>query len=241
MISVPFKARPPETELWGLLHSFLDVFLPPLCLLCDSRLLDAERYVCAQCWASLPVFPDRSARPFRALRGSLDRLWIGWSYREQMRRIVHLFKYEGRPELASLLISEWRKAVSHADGLDDIDLLLPVPIHPARRRWRGYNQSDLLAQHLGNFLHKPVVSESAIRVINTPSQTHLDREERWQSVAEAFQVQRPAVFCGKNVLIVDDLATSGATLHALAATLRGCQVRSVSAAVLTSPELGTDS
>lgn len=123
----------------------------------------------------------------------------------------------------------------YAEELGQAELLLPVPIHAARRRWRGFNQSEHLAAHLGRTLSLPLAGRGAIRIVNTPSQTLLDRERRWRSVAQAFRILRPDSFKGRRVLIVDDLATSGATLHALARLMRECEAATVWAAVLTSP------
>lgn len=218
-----------------LVHDLLGLFLPDLCLFCMAPLRESELYACARCWAGLPVFPDRTGAPLRSLRGLLDRLWIGWAYDERVRRIVHLFKYDGRPELAETLVREWLRAIPHAEELGEAEVLLPVPIHAARMRWRGFNQSERLAKQLGKSLGLPVAGQEAIRIVNTPSQTLLDREERWRSVAQAFQILQPKRFQGRRVLILDDLATSGATLHALARLLKGCEASAVWAAVLTSP------
>jgi len=197
-------------------------------------------YVCRGCWGKLTPFPERTTTPLRPLRGVLDHLWIGWEYEARVRRIVHLMKFEGRPELSRKLIEEWLRVIVHPEGLQDFDILLPVPIHPARRRERGFNQSELLARELGKILGLPVAERDALRIINTPSQTLLDRKERWHSVAEAFQLRRPEFFPRRRVLLVDDLATSGATLHALAALLRRGDAAAIGGAVLTSPS-GLDS
>lgn len=219
------------------LNHILSIFLPDLCLLCDRPLEGSGPYVCPACWGSLTVWPDRTAQPLRPLRGLLDRLWIGWSYDERMRHIIHLFKYESRPELAEKLVQQWLLAIPHRDELSGCDLLLPVPIHPARRRWRGYNQSQRLALHLGQALKLPVADDDLLRVVNTPSQTELDREERWKSVRDAFRLRDSGAFRNQRVVLVDDLATSGATLKALGLLLREAGAASVSAAVLASPEL----
>ncbi len=216
----------------------IDLFLPNLCLLCADSLLEEGSYVCPGCWNSLMVFPDRSGLPFRSLRGVLERLWIGWAYDEHMKKIIHLLKYDRRPEVAGILVREWLKTVPQMEALQDMDCLLPVPIHAARRRYRGFNQSERLAQHMGAALGRPVLTEGTVRVINTPSQTELGRDERWRSVAGAFQVPRRELIATRRVLIIDDLATSGATLHALGSLLREAGARSISAAVMTSPEIG---
>jgi ComF family protein len=219
-------------------RDLLGLFLPNLCLLCDRPLEKSDPYVCPSCWGSLTVFPDRTAQPLRSLRGVLDRLWIGWSYDDRMKRIIHRFKYDSRPELAETLVRQWVKGLPHYGELVTQHLLLPVPIHPARRRWRGYNQSERLALHLGLALNLPVAGDEAVRIINTPSQTELDRQDRWRSVQNAFRVSNASVFAGKRILLVDDLATSGATLKSLGLLLRDCGAVSVNAAVLASPELG---
>ena len=222
------------------LKGLADLFLPNLCVLCEAQLGVGAEYVCDSCWGKLTPFPERTTTPLRPLRGVLDHLWIGWEYEARVRRIVHLMKFEGRPELARKLVEEWLRIIVHPKGLQDFDLLLPVPIHPARRRERGFNQSELLARELGSILNLPVAEGDALRVINTPSQTLLDRAERWHSVAEAFRLRPMQSFQRRKVLVVDDLATSGATLHALATLLRRCDAAAVGGAVLTSP-CGLDS
>jgi len=223
-----------------LLKNIADLFLPNLCVLCQERLGEREDYVCEGCWGKLTPFPDRTTTPLRPLRGVLDGLWIGWEYEARMRRLVHLMKFEGRPELTQRLMEEWLKVIVHPEGLQDFQVLLPVPIHPARRRERGFNQSELLARKLSEAGGWMVAQDDAVRIINTPSQTLLDRDERWRSVSGAFQVRHPESFQQRKVLIVDDLATSGATLHALAMLLRRSGAATVGGVVLTSP-IGLDS
>ncbi|MFH1862954.1 MAG: phosphoribosyltransferase family protein [bacterium] len=214
-------------------HLF-SLFLPHTCLVCTAPIERQDGYICPNCWKSLPLYPDRSRQPFRTLRGVLDHLWIGWNYDHNLSRIVHFFKYQQRPELAEALVEHWLKVVSQADELNQFDVLLPVPIHPARKRWRGFNQSELLALSLSRRLNIPMSPDHVIRIINTPSQTKLTREERWRNVAKAFHLHEPQYFLDQRVLIVDDLATSGATLHALGALTRNCGAAAVSAAVITS-------
>jgi ComF family protein len=222
----------------SLIRDLAGLFLPELCVLCSGSLQQGDFYVCPACWTRLPVFPDRTASPLKSLRGVLDRLWIGWVFDERMRRLVHLFKYDCRPEFGALLIREWLKVIPHREELYQTQIILPVPVHRARLRWRGFNQSERLAHSLAEKIETEMASDEAIRIINTRSQTHLNRAERWRSVSEAFRITDESLFRGRRVLIVDDLATSGATLHALASLLRRCHAASVSAAVLTSPLIG---
>lgn len=218
-----------------ILSDITGVFLPNLCLLCAARLGEDGQYLCDKCWRTLPPYPDRSGSPLRPLRGVLDNLWIGWEYDARLRRIIHLFKYHGRPELAALLVREWHRVLPRPDAVFDVDVLLPVPIHSARRRFRGFNQSERLASALAAYYGRETEPEGTIRIINTPSQTTLGRRKRWQSVERAFDVGDVDAIRGKNVLIIDDLVTSGATLHALGKLLREHGAVGVSAAVLAAP------
>ncbi|MCX6641597.1 MAG: ComF family protein [bacterium] len=214
------------------------IFLPDLCLICQIELSGFGEYLCPACWRKLPIFPDRGAEPLRPLRGVLKHLWIGWDYDDNMKRVIHLFKYHQRPELADVLVREWLETTPKAALLQDAQLLLPVPIHAARRRWRGFNQSERLADALSRRLNVPVADEGAVRIVNTPSQTRLSRGERWGNLAQAFQIKHPEIVAGRRTILVDDLATSGATLHILAQLLLQNGAAEVSAAVLTSPAIG---
>ncbi len=181
------------------------------------------------------MFPERCGIPFRSLRGVVDHLWIGWEYDYRLRRIIHLFKYHQRLDFAEILTREYLKVLPDPAVIFDVDIIVPVPIHPARRRSRGFNQSERLAEAIDTSFNIHVEVENVIRMMNTPSQTLLMRKERWKSVKEAFNISSPRQFQNKRLLIIDDLATSGATLHALAKQLWDCSPRSVDAAVLASP------
>jgi ComF family protein len=223
------------SKLIRFFNDALGLFLPDLCLFCDHRLQNGDLYVCSECWRSLPLCPDRDGTPFRPLRGVLNRLWIGWIYGDRMRRIVHLLKYDGRPELAERLILEWTKILPVMKIASQMDVIIPVPIHTARRRHRGFNQSELLAAELSKRLGVPAVLDGVHRTVNTPSQTNLDKTGRWKSVTDIFSVTDTWKIAEKKVLIVDDLVTSGATLHSLAHRLSTCGASEVNAAVLTTP------
>jgi ComF family protein len=134
-----------------------------------------------------------------------------------VERAIHRFKYEGRhalaPALAGLLLD--RLAVESLPA----GWLLPVPLHPRRERQRGYNQSTLLARELSRCLKLGSPPGRLARVRLTSAQVGLDRVRRRANVAGAF-VWRGPDFDGEPVLLVDDVATTGATLNACAQALR---------------------
>jgi ComF family protein len=108
-----------------------------------------------------------------------------------------------------------------------VDRLIPVPLHPKRLRERGYNQSVLLARELGKLINLPVVENYLVRQRHTPSQARTSTvDERLNNVADAFTCRGKGLQ-GKRVLLIDDVATSGATLDTCAATLKANGVASV--------------
>jgi ComF family protein len=112
------------------------------------------------------------------------------------------------------------------------DAILPIPLHRARLYERGYNQSLMLAQGVGEHLGVPVQTDLLVRSRVTRSQTRLSRQARWQNVAGAFTVTEPASVSDKQLLLIDDVLTTGATLAAAAVSLKDSGAASVSAATL---------
>jgi ComF family protein len=101
-----------------------------------------------------------------------------------------------------------------------IDLVLPVPLSGEKLRQRGFNQAALLAGEVGNLLQIPVDRRTLFKDIETPSQAGLSRSDRESNLAGAFSVRYPERLYGRNVLIVDDVFTTGSTISAVAATIR---------------------
>jgi ComF family protein len=107
------------------------------------------------------------------------------------------------------------------------DLILPVPLHPARERERGFNQSLLLARRLGRAWNLPVRADVLARTIATPPQAELDAQARRANVRGAFAVRRPELVAARHVIVVDDVFTTGSTVTACAQILRRGGARTV--------------
>jgi ComF family protein len=134
-----------------------------------------------------------------------------------LREVVHKFKYDNLfilgKSLASLL------ATCYTINQMKADIIVPVPLHKSRMKERGYNQSAVLAKELARLLHLPVDEKTLIRHRKTQSQMSLNAIDRQKNVANAFSCQRNSLTT-KNVLLIDDVCTTGATLDACAATLK---------------------
>jgi ComF family protein len=97
-----------------------------------------------------------------------------------------------------------------------VDLIVPVPLHPKKKRKRGYNQSEWIARGIAETMEKPLDITSVYRAVDTASQTKKNRYERWKNVENIFQVSHPGNLQNMHILVVDDVITTGSTLEACA-------------------------
>ncbi len=149
-----------------------------------------------------------------------------------MRDLVHGLKYADRHD-ARRLFGRWLTAAGH-EMLSDAALLVPVPLHPWRLLTRRFNQAAILAHEVSRSRFLPVDAAVLIRTRRTPQQVGLTEAQRRQNVTHAFQVpdnRRNAVE-GRNVVLVDDVVTTGATLNACARALKAAGAARVDALVL---------
>lgn len=138
---------------------------------------------------------------------------------EIVREIIHRFKYQRAVHLAPLL-GEWLREVLADPRIAeyDPDCLVPVPLHRSRQRERGYNQARLLADQLGKSAGLPV-RELLVRVRRTETQTHFDRKQRMRNLRDAFGLFQNADVADLQILLVDDVLTTGSTLDECARVL----------------------
>ncbi len=203
----------------------LDILYPARCVTCNrlgdflcgdcyEKLPRAGGLRCPVCW--LPVWGPNcdacAANPpsFTALRSS-------FRYADDVHKLVHAFKYGGQSSLAPSLAAPMLESVL-AGGLE-ADVILPVPMTGLRQRQRGYNQAALLAKELGKALDLPL--SDGLRRRHTGVQQAKSRSavDRWRNVQGAFDIPKSGAIAGRRALLVDDVATTGATLDACSRVL----------------------
>ncbi len=185
-----------------------------LCAACFSDLVFAQPPRCERCGRSLS---EAGAACVCPVAGSIRRRRFALVYGGTATRLILAFKHADRPDLA-VRLAAWM-ARAGADLLAEADLLVPVPIHWSRLFVRQYNQSAELARRLARLSGVAVDTAALRRVRATPSQGHLRRAQRRRNVARAFAARQGLDLTGKTVLLVDDVATTGATAEACARAL----------------------
>ena len=163
----------------------------------------------------------------------LERATSYFFYRKgsDFRKILHQFKYGGRKELGAIMGRFMAAELATTDFFEGIDVIIPVPLHPRKRRARGYNQSEWIARGVSQVVGLPVDVSSVIREKHTDTQTRKSTYERWENVDGIFRLCHPENFVGKHVLIIDDVLTTGSTTTACADVFH--EVEGVRISVLT--------
>ncbi len=224
-MSPPSPQAPAARNLDRLYQALLDLVFPPRCVGCGRW----GALLCAQCQTAIASVPtpicERCGRPVleRAACPACHRDPLPLSairsasiFGGPVRLAIHHLKYKGQRDLArplgALMAQAWPEAMRNGD------CLVPVPLHTARERERGYNQARLLAEELGKRIGLPVVCDAIYRVRATQPQVHLDARSRRVNVAGAFAAG-PASMRGRRPVLIDDVCTTAATLSACAEVL----------------------
>ncbi len=202
----------------SLINDFLSLIYPRRCEACLQLLYAHEAFVCSYCRVTLPpgVAPgDDDLMRLFAGRVPMQRATTLYRFGKggRVQRLLHAIKYHKQAELAYQLGNWYAEAAPQL--LADVDVLLPVPLHPKKMRVRGFNQSERFAAGLAVSRQIPVGSQAVQRLKHSATQTRKRKYERWENVDGIFGIAHPEALKGKHILIVDDVITTGATIEAL--------------------------
>ena len=221
---------------------------PPHCPVCGTPLVPGEHTVCTLCRATAPLtgyWHEEDNPLFRKFWGLLpvERAsgFLFYIHGSDWQRMIHSFKYRGAWRTARAMGEWYGRCLAESGLYADIDVVVPLPLHPFKRIRRGYNQSEYLAEGIAAQLGVAIDRHSVVRCRNTAAQALKPRRERAGNVEGAFSVRRPERLAGRHILLVDDVLTTGSTMTACATEMLravpDCRI-SIAALALSRHELG---
>jgi len=216
-------------DLKSWIRNGVDVVFPVRCAVCKTAPVPYPLPVCENCknfLLSEKMLPSVSS-------ALLVEIWSCLPYEGTIREFIKKFKYSGQRQLTGFFSDLVRRFLKENNiPKEDIDLIVPIPIHLARRVSRGYNQSELIARILSDLLKTPFSTNVLIKTKNTHPQIGLSKNNRIKNLRGSFRVPRPSPVTGKSVMLADDVVTTGATLEACAAELLRAGAKEVRAFTL---------
>ncbi len=222
-----------------LLRDFIGLFYPEVCITCGEGLAEKEEFICTTCLYKLPK-TEYHNNPTNALykvfygRAEIEAA-VAFCYFTKggmVQDLVHEIKYNGKQELGICFGKWYGTELKKVSLFSELDVIIPVPLHPKKLKRRGYNQSACFAEGLSQVMGVTVLSNGLKRLKDTETQTHKARFSRWENVKDVFAPEDKEQIKGKRVLLVDDIITTGATIEACIHALHEAKVASISVAAI---------
>ncbi len=209
------------SKLSNIVNDINTILLPHLCFGCNVRLYRGEKQLCTVCRNQLPLtefnFNEENA---------VDRIFYGRTvikkaaaflyYTEKgiVQNLIHYLKYRNQQDIGIFLGDWFGSQLKSQKSLENIHFVIPVPLHKRKLRKRGYNQLTNFGKRLAYYLQAEYRENILIKTADTKTQTKKNRWYRSENITELFQITNPQLLEGKNILLVDDVITTGGTMEA---------------------------
>jgi ComF family protein len=204
-------------DLWD---DFISLLFPRLCYACGNHLLRNENLICTGCYVLIPrtnyhLQPENPVEQLFWGRCLIEKAAAFSFYAKgsRVRNLIHKLKYKGIKEIGYELGRIYAVSLKSSGFTADIDVIIPVPLHPSKKRIRGFNQSEYISSGISDVTGLPVNSDSLVRKVISATQTNKSRFDRWTNVEGIFRVEDAEAIRGKHILLVDDVITTGSTVE----------------------------
>lgn len=219
--------------------SLLNLFFPKVCFTCSNILGDNETYICTSCRHNLPVTNFHKTSNNTLLKVFYGRAKIcqatallRFEKKGIVQHLMHQLKYKNQ-EGVGIFLGEWLgEELKAIKSYNNIDVVIPVPLHKKKLKRRGYNQVEKFGQQIARALNTRYIDDVLIKVTNTSSQVNKSRFARWNNTDELFKIKNKETLYNKHILLVDDIVTTGATLEACIIELNKAENITISIATM---------
>lgn len=211
-------------KVFDLGRDLVDIIFPKVCIGCENPLFHSENHLCSNCILGLPIakWQNTPENPvFQVFNGKLPfenaTSYMLFSKKSFVQKVLHQIKYGGQPDLGVYLGRFMGQKLETYPWMKDVDVIVPVPLHPKKMELRGFNQAEMLARGVSSICKKRVVSQALKRTRFTQSQTLKSRIERILNLSDAFHSGKFKK--RRHILLLDDVITTGSTLEACATAI----------------------
>ena len=225
------------------LYDFFCLLFPDPCNACGAQLVQGEQQICTRCLYDLPftdfhLYQENAVAKLFWGRVHCHTAMAMLYFRKgsRVQELVHQLKYRSRTALGLRMGAILAERLAASPLYEHADLIIPVPLHARKERQRGYNQSRLIAEGMSAVLQVPVNTALLIRLKDTGTQTKKNRYSRFENMKAVFDAPLQEELRGKNIILVDDVITTGATLESCGQVLLNCGISRLNIAALAFAE-----
>lgn len=209
-----------------LLKSVFDLFFPKTCLGCSAILKDGEKTICTQCRHEIPLtqshlIPNNEIKAcFEGILPIYHASSLFYFFKDHFtQELIHNLKYRGHQEIGTLFGNWYGCELAEVDALQNVDYIIPIPLHKKRFKERGYNQVETFGLALAEKLQTQYKVDLLLKKTHTSKQSKKNRAKRHEDAEEWFEIRTQNVDKGKHFLLIDDVMTTGTTLEMAARKL----------------------
>lgn len=210
-----------------MLNDFISLIFPQVCVACGKSLYKNEQSICTYCVYHLPKtnFHLDNDNPIAKIFWGRINIYsasalYGFNKGGKVQHLIHQLKYKGQKEVGVAVGKLYGHELKQNENFKTVSTIIPVPLHPKKKKKRGYNQSESFAEGLAESMNVEADFKTLFRAYDSETQTRKSRFSRWQNVETVFQLKDPEKLKGQHILLVDDVITTGATLEACAQALQ---------------------
>ena len=200
---------------------FVNLIYPLQCAGCSSPLVQSEKAICSGCWMELKNFDQYDQSKF-LYHSSIQYHYFSYRFikNDVIQQILHQIKYNGNKTAAFVLGVQLGNLIKKEHKADEDCILVPVPVSVKKRRKRGYNQAEIIAEGISSVTNYTINNQLLIRKNSLKTQTMSTVFERWENIENEYQLNSQ-LKQQSNIIIVDDVVTTGATLYHCIQALKG--------------------
>ncbi len=210
----------------SIFDDFISLVYPRVCMACGNNLYKHEEVICTLCLYHLPKtnFHLEKDNPISKLfwgRVNIETAAACYYFNkgDNLQHLIHKFKYKRQKEIGAFIGKIYGIELKKSPLFSNVDIVVPVPLHPRKEKKRGYNQSEIFGKAIAESMNAVLYADVLYRTTASETQTKKSRYRRWENVKEIFALKNQELLRGKHVLLVDDVITTGATIEACAQIL----------------------